>query len=395
MRIKTAYGPGLDVVSNDYFGTSLPRLPNESDASFRARILAALLQPRVTRAAIANAIQQLTGIAPRMIEPWNPMDTAAWGEKSFWGLDDVTIPFLWGNPGLRYQGFIELAIPLFNITGGQPVYGFDDAVSGSAGWAWGVPQCAWFDSIVEENPVIGAQVNQTIAAFKALGTMVWERVVPPPFMQTSGSIQIAMGSASGANAPASPLLYDIAGSKPAIFIENPPWPVPYWLNDYTRPFTVQIPLQAPAPATLGWLALSYLASNVLHVEVTPGASNITIPIPAGAPLNPIVMMGWNSTCWASMGSGTITLNFGVASPGGHLELAFMPDAMSGSVAPSAGSNGIEVALPSVGSYAAFALPSWNTSVGISQKFNNGMSLAWNVPAPAGAKIWYSRQQGVV
>lgn len=56
-RISTATDSNLDTISSDYFGQSLPRLPSEPDASFRARILDALTSPRVTIAAIQNACQ--------------------------------------------------------------------------------------------------------------------------------------------------------------------------------------------------------------------------------------------------------------------------------------------------------------------------------------------------
>ncbi|WP_083615571.1 hypothetical protein [Paraburkholderia sp. SOS3] len=41
-RIATATDGYLDLISNDFFGTSLPRLTNEPDGDFRARILANL-----------------------------------------------------------------------------------------------------------------------------------------------------------------------------------------------------------------------------------------------------------------------------------------------------------------------------------------------------------------
>ena len=61
-RIISATGQNLDAISVDYFGTgavALPRLLGESDSSFRARILANLLEQKSTLAAIQAVINTL------------------------------------------------------------------------------------------------------------------------------------------------------------------------------------------------------------------------------------------------------------------------------------------------------------------------------------------------
>src|SRR5690348_15497588 len=55
-RIKTATDVFLDLISTDFFGTSLPRLPNESDAQFRNRILINLIRIRGTRYAVTKVL---------------------------------------------------------------------------------------------------------------------------------------------------------------------------------------------------------------------------------------------------------------------------------------------------------------------------------------------------
>src|SRR6185437_7163413 len=54
LRLLTASGGGLDIISADFFGTGLQRKPGEADASFQARIEAALLLPRATRPAMVE-----------------------------------------------------------------------------------------------------------------------------------------------------------------------------------------------------------------------------------------------------------------------------------------------------------------------------------------------------
>jgi ABC-type nickel/cobalt efflux system permease component RcnA len=69
-RIATATDGWLDLISADFFGNTLPRIPGEIDNSYRARIRARLVQEKATRSAISQAVQQLTGYAPQIFEPW-------------------------------------------------------------------------------------------------------------------------------------------------------------------------------------------------------------------------------------------------------------------------------------------------------------------------------------
>src|SRR6266498_3623383 len=51
-RVLSATGVFLDLISLDYLGGNLPRLANESDKSFRTRILVNLVRERGTRKSI-------------------------------------------------------------------------------------------------------------------------------------------------------------------------------------------------------------------------------------------------------------------------------------------------------------------------------------------------------
>ena len=102
-RIATAFGVFLDMISTDFFGTGLPRLQNEQDAPFRARIQAALFAPKVTRAAMVSALTALTGRAPWIFEPARPNDCGSYGAAG---------SFVWG--GLAYGfagGYGDLLLP--------------------------------------------------------------------------------------------------------------------------------------------------------------------------------------------------------------------------------------------------------------------------------------------
>ena len=77
-RIATATGVFLDMISADFFGTSLPR-GAMNDASFRAAILPRILRQNGTRQGMAAGMLALTGSAPAIIEPFRPSDCGALG----------------------------------------------------------------------------------------------------------------------------------------------------------------------------------------------------------------------------------------------------------------------------------------------------------------------------
>ena len=77
MRIASASGPSLDLIAYDFLGLYLRR-NGASDAVFRAKIKATILQERVTRAGMISALTTLTGTAPTIFEPWNTGDTGGW-----------------------------------------------------------------------------------------------------------------------------------------------------------------------------------------------------------------------------------------------------------------------------------------------------------------------------
>lgn len=103
-RIRTATDGFLDLISWDYFGPTLPRNTSEVDNAFRARILANLLRPRVTRQGMITTLTLLTGRAPRVFEPKRPMDTGGWGGNPFGGYG---VAGGYSNPAIQqYQALI-------------------------------------------------------------------------------------------------------------------------------------------------------------------------------------------------------------------------------------------------------------------------------------------------
>jgi hypothetical protein len=166
LRIATAFDGMLDQISQDFYGLGLPRLQGETDAHYRARIIAGLFIPRLTRAHIFNFVEDLTGIAPRMVEPLKPSDTGAWTSATtttvvggityyqfgaglpacYWGqdvassspggMDVAAAPFRWS--GRPYEGFIDSAPPETFTFQGDPIVGPWDSASTPSGGVYTV-----------------------------------------------------------------------------------------------------------------------------------------------------------------------------------------------------------------------------------------------------------------
>lgn len=177
-RIQTAQNGALDLASQDFLGDRLPRNPGEGDASYRARILAALLPDGATRQAVSDAVQAATGYAPRIIEPWRVADTGAWGHF-YWDVDNAQTPFRWSSStrpedfGLAFQGFLECVLPTPAILGGNPVPCFD------TNFYWDIAGSSLID--IEPSVALGPQaVYDAINLTKMEGTIAWVKFVPAP-----------------------------------------------------------------------------------------------------------------------------------------------------------------------------------------------------------------------
>jgi len=105
-RLKTATDGWLDLAARDFFALGFRRRTNEPDAAYQARILAEIIRPRVTRAAVSKAVQDLTGIAPIIFEPARVFDTGAFGTSPATFVFGGMIP---GKPGITADSTIVTA----------------------------------------------------------------------------------------------------------------------------------------------------------------------------------------------------------------------------------------------------------------------------------------------
>ena len=109
-RIATAVGWFLDLIAWDFFGPTYLRNVGESDGAWRVRFIKEILRPRATRGALVEAISDLTGQQPKLIELFNPADCGGWDTDAFaYAGDPVPAPALsgwddapggWDSPGL-------------------------------------------------------------------------------------------------------------------------------------------------------------------------------------------------------------------------------------------------------------------------------------------------------
>lgn len=172
-RLQTETSPELDLASVDFFGQgALPRPAGMSDAAYAQLIINNLFKAAATRPAIFNALLNLTGAVPRLLEPWNVGDTGAWGVHgpSYWNADTVSNPSRWGNGSLRYQGFVETPPPQIPAVGvNNPVLCWGD------GAYWNHP--GYFLGVIQPASLNG--LYNTLNNIKALGTTIWVKIVAP------------------------------------------------------------------------------------------------------------------------------------------------------------------------------------------------------------------------
>lgn len=175
IRIASASGVVLDLIAQDFFGSSLSRFPVESDTAFRARIYANLIQPRGTRAAVISALQRLTGRTPIIFEPANTGDTGGYGHSGALTWTGMAYGDAggWGSTKLPYQAFITAYRPLEATIGNVVGY---YAGSGWAGGGYGVGGAEYLGASMIQAQVPDAAIYQTIAATAPAGTIMWTKI---------------------------------------------------------------------------------------------------------------------------------------------------------------------------------------------------------------------------
>jgi hypothetical protein len=174
-RIKTATDGWLDMIAADFFGSMLLRAANQSDGSFRARILINLFRERATRAGLIKVLQDLTGRTPVVIEPTRPADTGVYGGP----LIGYSYAGAYGSLSMPFQAFV---IAFRSAGTGIPnIAGYGASTGG-----YGTPSQASYASLsMIQGGVSDADIYAAIDSVKPVATTVWTSIVqslpaPPP-----------------------------------------------------------------------------------------------------------------------------------------------------------------------------------------------------------------------
>lgn len=165
-RIKTATDGWLDMIAADFFGASLVRSANQSDASFRSRIIINLFRERATRNGVIKVLQDLTGQTPFIFEPSRPNDTGGYGVACGYfaagGYGSIMLP---------YQAFVTAYRPLG--TGIPSVSGYGVSTGG-----YGQSSQAEYAALsMVKNSVSDADIYAAIDSVKPAATILWTQIV--------------------------------------------------------------------------------------------------------------------------------------------------------------------------------------------------------------------------
>lgn len=165
-RIKTATDGWLDMIAADYFGSTLIRATNQTDTSFRNKIIVNLFRERATRNSITKVLIDLTGRAPVIVEPQRPADTGAYSAPN----SGYGVAGAYGSLLIPYQGFIVAYRPL--ATGIPYIAGY-----GVSTGAYSTPSQACYATLSQiTDQVSDADIYSAIDSVKPIGTIAWTRI---------------------------------------------------------------------------------------------------------------------------------------------------------------------------------------------------------------------------
>lgn len=164
-RLSSATGGWLDLAALDFFGLRLRRRAGQSDAALRARILAELLRPRVTREAMRRLLLDLTGREPRIFVPGHPGDALGWDVPQ-WGWDTTGG---WGSLDMPGSVFIDV---YRSITTGVPrIPGWDISAGG-----WDQSVASWISEEQAADAITDDDILQAMLANVAEGITIWTKI---------------------------------------------------------------------------------------------------------------------------------------------------------------------------------------------------------------------------
>lgn len=169
-RIATATDVWLDIVAEDFFGSTLTRRSGEDDEALRLRIQQAMFQGHATRSALAGALTDITGRAPIIFEPARTTDTGGYGGTAagpaglYYGEAGG-----WGSLNLPFQCFVTAFRP--NGSGIAMIEGWGATAAG-----YGVGAMQYATLAMVQGQVTDPDIHAAIAAVMPAATIAWTRI---------------------------------------------------------------------------------------------------------------------------------------------------------------------------------------------------------------------------
>lgn len=165
-RILTATDGWLDMIASDFFGAAIKRAANQSDASFRNTIRINLFRERATRNGIIKVLTDLTGRAPKVIEPRRPSDTGVYGGP----LIGYGVAGAYGSMLMPYQAFVVAYRPLGTGIPSVAGYGISTGAYSTAS------QSEWASLSMIQQRVSDSDIYAAIESCRPAATTVWTKI---------------------------------------------------------------------------------------------------------------------------------------------------------------------------------------------------------------------------
>lgn len=162
-RLATATDAFLDLIAEEFIGKNrLLRRSGESDATYRARIKREILRARGTRKAISDALEELTGYKPRIVEPNNVRDTGNYGSLGSGQTHAVAYnvgPGCYGSRQRPYEFYVDVVRPAG--VGNPGIIGYTNHVPDTDPPA-PIPEPETFVICAGQSNALGFQLDQSV-----------------------------------------------------------------------------------------------------------------------------------------------------------------------------------------------------------------------------------------
>ena len=195
-RIMTSTEAMLDLAAWDFFGNALLRRAGEADGPFLTRIQNEMFRERGIRAAVVEALIDLTGVAPWVFEPARPADTGGYGTSGSSAGTGLGYGCAGGYGSLAppFQFFV-IAYPGTPEPGPANVMGYY-AGSGWAGGGYGQGAIEYATPAWQQGLVADSDIDNAVSEVLPINTIAWTAITETsPFTEPPGAVTgLAAGS---------------------------------------------------------------------------------------------------------------------------------------------------------------------------------------------------------